>query len=85
MKVSSQHNVNSIIDVVAAEGLAERVDLYRLDACRKLDAEQRSRMGQFFTLPSVARFMASLFGNSSPELRLLDAGAGVGTLTVAFV
>ena len=81
----AQYKVNSITDVAAVEGLTERVDLYRVDACRKLDSEQRSRMGQFFTPPSVARFMASLFGNSSPELRLLDAGAGVGTLTVAFV
>ncbi len=79
------YKVSSIADVAAVEGLTERVDLYRVDACRKLDSEQRSRMGQFFTPPSVARFMASLFGNSSPELRLLDAGAGVGTLTVAFV
>jgi len=79
------YKVSSITDVAAVESLTERVDLYRVDACRKLDAEQRSRMGQFFTPPSVARFMASLFGNSSPELRLLDAGAGVGTLTAAFV
>jgi adenine-specific DNA-methyltransferase len=42
-------------------------------------------MGQFFTSPSIARFMASLFGDSPPEIRLLDAGAGVGTLTAAFV
>jgi adenine-specific DNA-methyltransferase len=79
------YEVNSITDVAAVEGLTERVDLYRVDACRKLDSEQRSKMGQFFTPPSVARFMASLFGNPSPELRLLDAGAGVGTLTAAFV
>ena len=85
MEVSSQYKVSSIADVAAVEGLTERVDLYRVDACRKLDSEQRSKMGQFFTPPSVARFMASLFGNSSPELRLLDAGAGVGSLTVAFV
>ena len=85
MEVSSQYKVNSITGVVSVEGLTERVDLYRVDACRKLDSEQRSRMGQFFTPPSVARFIASLFGNSSPGLRLLDAGAGVGTLTVAFV
>ncbi|MBC8492702.1 MAG: Eco57I restriction-modification methylase domain-containing protein, partial [Chloroflexi bacterium] len=85
MEVSSEYKVNSITDMTSAEGLTERVDLYRVDACRKLDSEQRSKMGQFFTPPSVARFMASLFGNSSPELRLLDAGAGVGTLTAAFV
>jgi adenine-specific DNA-methyltransferase len=42
-------------------------------------------MGQFFTPPAVARFMASLFGDPLPEIRLLDAGAGVGTLTAAFV
>ncbi len=79
------YKVNSITDTAAAEGLTERVDLYRVDACRKLDSEQRSKLGQFFTPPSVARFMASLFGNSAPELCLLDAGAGVGTLTTAFV
>ncbi len=42
-------------------------------------------MGQFFTPPSVARFMASLFGEPGGEIRLLDAGAGVGSLTAAFV
>ncbi|MEA3339355.1 MAG: BsuBI/PstI family type II restriction endonuclease [Chloroflexota bacterium] len=72
-------------DVAAAEGLAGRVDLYRADACRKLDSEQRSKMGQFFTPPLIARFMASMFGDSVGEIRLLDAGAGVGTLTAAFV
>ncbi|MFQ5343058.1 MAG: SAM-dependent methyltransferase, partial [Anaerolineae bacterium] len=29
--------------------------------------------------------MASLFGDAVGEVRLLDAGAGVGTLTAAFV
>jgi adenine-specific DNA-methyltransferase len=85
MEALSQYKVNSITDVTNVEGLTERVDLYRVDACRNLDSEQRSKMGQFFTLPSVARFMASLFGNSLQEIRLLDAGAGVGTLTAAFV
>jgi len=80
MQSQSQYTVNSIV-----KGLTERVDLYRMDACRNLDSERRSQMGQFFTLPSVARFMASLFGDSLQEIRLLDAGAGVGTLTAAFV
>ncbi len=85
MEVRGQYRVNPITDVVSAEGLAERVDLYRADACRKLDSEQRSKMGQFFTPPLVARFMASLFGDSVEEIRLLDAGAGVRLLTAAFV
>jgi adenine-specific DNA-methyltransferase len=71
--------------LVAVEGLAGCADLYRADACRDLDPEKRSELGQFFTPPSVARFMASLFGDSPQETRLLDAGAGVGTLTAAFV
>ncbi len=34
----------------------------------------------------VARFMASLFNNlAGRDCRLLDAGAGVGALTAAFV
>jgi len=85
MEASSQYRINSITGAVSVEGIAERVDLYRVDACRKLDPEQRSEMGQFFTPLPVARFMASLFGDSVGEIRLLDAGAGVGTLTAAFV
>jgi hypothetical protein len=72
MEALSQYKVNSITDVTSVAGLTERVDLYRVDACRNLDSEQRSKMGQFFTLPSVARFMASLFGNSLQEIREVD-------------
>jgi adenine-specific DNA-methyltransferase len=85
MQVPSPYKVNSISEVVAGGDLTERVDIYRVEACRNLEAEQRSEMGQFFTPPSVARFMASLFGDLPQEIHLLDAGAGVGTLTAAFV
>jgi adenine-specific DNA-methyltransferase len=85
METLGQYKVNSTSDLDAMVGLTDRADLYSIDACRSLDSEQRSKMGQFFTPPSVAQFMASLFGNSLQEIRLLDAGAGVGTLTAAFV
>jgi adenine-specific DNA-methyltransferase len=58
------------------DGLVERVDLYRAAVIRKLDPEARAEMGQFPTPPSVARFMASLFGETDDVIRLLDAGAG---------
>lgn len=66
-------------------GPTEQANLYRIDASLRLEPERRSRMGQFFTPPAVARFMASLFSDPPAEVHLLDAGAGVGTLTAAFV
>lgn len=51
-------------------------------------ANPRSRqeeLGQFLTAPPVADFMASLFGPLPATVRLLDAGAGAGALTAAFV
>ena len=43
-------------------------------------------MGQFLTPVPIARFMASLFDSVEySQIRLLDAGAGVGSLTAAFV
>ncbi|MFO1434727.1 MAG: Eco57I restriction-modification methylase domain-containing protein [Candidatus Competibacteraceae bacterium] len=66
--------------------LLQKVDSYRLEASRKLDPERRSALGQFMTPEPVARFMASLFGDwNGNEIRLLDAGAGVGSLTAAFI
>lgn len=48
--------------------------------------EHKSALGQFMTPPSVARFMAGLFpSSSSPICRLLDAGAGLGALSCAFL
>jgi len=69
----------------AGSGLVERVDLYRVSAGRELDPARRAELGQFLTPPPVARFMAALFSDSRDAVRLLDAGAGVGTLTAAFV
>lgn len=47
---------------------------------------RKSELGQFMTPSSVARFMASLFRPAShAAARLLDAGAGVGSLSVAFL
>jgi adenine-specific DNA-methyltransferase len=65
--------------------LIDQVELFRLGAGRRLDTAQRGEKGQFFTPPALARLMASMFEESPGPIRLLDAGAGVGNLTAAFV
>jgi adenine-specific DNA-methyltransferase len=64
----------------------EKVDLYRIDASRQLLPASKSQLGQFLTPAPVAAFMASLFTESkNKSIRLLDAGAGIGSLSAAFV
>jgi adenine-specific DNA-methyltransferase len=65
--------------------LVDSVDFFRLDANRKLEPGRRSELGQFMTPPATARLMASMFQAERDEIFLLDAGAGVGSLTAAFV
>src|SRR5260370_3312848 len=65
--------------------LVDRIDFYRLDANRKLDPERRSDLGQFMTPPATARLMAAMFESKRECVEFLDAGAGVGSLTAAFV
>jgi len=62
------------------------IDLLRLEANQKLNPARKSELGQFMTPSSVAQFMASLFypGNFA-AIHLLDAGAGIGSLTAAFL
>jgi len=45
----------------------------------------RHELGQFFTPPHIADYMASLFETKRREIELLDAGAGAGALTLAMV
>jgi tRNA1(Val) A37 N6-methylase TrmN6 len=48
--------------------------------------KRKSELGQFMTPATVARFMASMFPPCPlRDCRLLDAGAGVGALTSAFL
>lgn len=58
-----------------------------LNAVIKESAARRRQgeLGQFLTPLPVADFMASLFGALPNSVRLLDAGAGAGALTAAFV
>lgn len=63
--------------------LAERADFYRVDASPKLDAKRRASLGQYMTPAPIGQFMASLFSDTCGELRVLDPGAGVGSLTAA--
>ena len=46
-------------------------------------AETRKERGQVFTPPSVCSFMAGRFTRIPERFRLLDAGAGVGSLAAA--
>lgn len=65
--------------------LAE-VDLLRIVASHKLEQSRKEAMGQFLTPLPVAELMAGMFQRVDlPEVSLLDAGAGVGSLLAAFI
>ena len=60
-------------------------EFFRFEATRKLDKFTRARLGQYMTPAPIGRFMAAMFDDFGSSLRVLDPGAGVGSLTAAFV
>jgi adenine-specific DNA-methyltransferase len=66
--------------------LLDHADSVRREIAPGLALKRKSALGQFMTPARVARFMASLFPPSTLETcSLLDAGAGVGALSCAFL
>jgi tRNA1(Val) A37 N6-methylase TrmN6 len=66
--------------------LLEHVETVRKEVGRQISQKRKSELGQFMTPATVARFMASLFTPSTLQTaRLLDAGAGIGSLSGAFL
>lgn len=64
----------------------DTADTVRRTVAPGITQSHKAEFGQFLTPSSVARFMASLFPESTIETcRLLDAGAGVGALSCAFL
>lgn len=58
------------------------IDSLRHEANARLDPKRKGSLGQFMTPFKIAEFMASLFEKREDAI-LLDAGAGIGSLTLA--
>lgn len=65
--------------------LNDIADLNRVEANGKLDEKLRGKLGQFMSSSAVSKLLADMFERVDGEHRLLDAGAGVGSLSAAFV
>jgi tRNA1(Val) A37 N6-methylase TrmN6 len=64
----------------------EAADTVRRALAPRITQKRKTEFGQFMTPSGVACFMASLFPPSNVQTcRLLDAGAGVGALSCAFL
>lgn len=72
------------VPITAAE-LAERAEARRVEASAALEAESRATLGQFLTPAPIAALLASMFEPPVGPIRVLDAGAGVGSLTASLV
>jgi adenine-specific DNA-methyltransferase len=68
-----------------AESLLLAVDGVRRDVSGRLDPFGRAQMGQFLTPSPIATFMAKMFDCKATKVRILDPGAGAGTLCAALV
>jgi adenine-specific DNA-methyltransferase len=65
--------------------MLKRLDRTRQQVSRGQSQDTKYRLGQYMTSSQIADFMASLFDlDGAQEFRLLDAGAGIGSLTAAF-
>ena len=68
------------------EVLLKEIEKSRLQVSKATDAKHKSQFGQFLTPETTARFMAGMFSAMNhSEFRLLDAGAGIGSLSGAFL
>jgi adenine-specific DNA-methyltransferase len=67
------------------DSLLPMTEASRKEASLRLDPQRRVQMGQFLTPGPVAAFMAGMFDCKGPLVRILDPGAGTGSLSAAMV
>jgi adenine-specific DNA-methyltransferase len=82
---TSQARASSPATPQAFASLLDTLEVRRMRATRDLDHSRRCELGQFLTPLAVARFMASMAHARGESFRILDAGAGVGSLAAALV
>src|SRR5436309_1648130 len=65
--------------------LVEAIDLDRLALSQELDPSRRAELGQFLTPAEIARQLAAMLSPLTGDVRILDPGAGIGTLGAAVI
>lgn len=65
--------------------LIDRAEERRVRESADREATHRGELGQFFTPAPIAALLAGMFDVPAGPLRVLDPGAGVGSLTAALV
>lgn len=70
---------------IGDNSLLTEVEQARLRLSRSTNAKKKSQFGQFLTPERTAAFMAGLFPPGDGICNLLDAGAGIGSLSAAFL
>lgn len=63
----------------------ETLDKVRLEVNSRLDQKNKSKLGQFMTAAVVADYMASLFDKNTKNAKIIDCGAGIGSLSIAAI
>jgi len=75
----------TLINAGRGRDITARADKVRREISPRLELNRRGKLGQFMTPQGVAASMAAMFDELPPHVSLLDAGAGIGALTAAFV
>jgi adenine-specific DNA-methyltransferase len=78
------HNEEAIQEPALWDAM-QQVDFLRNVIREELDDEEKAAFGQFFTPYPIAELMSSMLTYQAPTIRILDAGAGVGSLFTAAV
>ena len=75
----------AVVDDLLAAGPLTRAEQRRIAHCEESTADGRSELGQYFTPAPIARLLAGMFEPPVGRARVLDPGAGVGSLSAALV
>lgn len=65
--------------------LLQAVEGIRWAVAPTLDLAEKAEKSQYFTPIATASFMASMLKMNGRQIRVLDPGAGIGTLCAAWV
>lgn len=61
------------------------IDYQSFEIGRKINPNTKSELGQFMTPSNIANYMAGLLCETSKNSKLLDCGAGIGSLTASVI